>query len=356
MRKLSSQLLSMTIIIVLISSVSALLISDLLANILFSGLDYADVITLGLAFKEVLMPVIAIIMTLVQIKIYSKSIINPIRDLTNATIRIASGKFDTNISENTKIREIATLQNNFNIMARELRSNEILKRDFVSNVSHEFKTPLAVIKGYADLLSDETLSAEERAEYARIIAKETDRLSHLTSNMLKMSKLNNQEIIVSPKSFMLDEQIRRCILLVMGKMNEKNITIEPELVQTEISGDEELLSQVWLNLLDNAIKYTNEGGKIWVELTVKPNGRAVVVISDNGIGMDEKTRCKVFEQFYQADSSHGKDGNGLGLAIVSKIVRLHGGKINVKSAEGEGSSFRVSLPAKPPAEKGKRSK
>ena len=348
MRKFSSQLISLIVVIILVSSLFSLVISDQLAKLIFSGIDleYEDKVTFGLALREVLSPVIIIVLSLIQMQIYSKSITTPISDLTAATMKIASGNFETQIQEKTKIREIATLQGNFNMMARELRNNEILKRDFVSNVSHEFKTPLAVIKGYAELLCDENLPERERLEYAHTITKEAERLSHLTSNMLKMSKLNNQEIIVNPKAIALDESIRQAILLIMNKMSDKNIEIEPDLIPIQITGDEDLLSQVWLNLLDNAVKYNRVGGKIWVTMSRKANGDVIVAISDNGIGMDEKTRCKVFEQFYQADSSHGKDGNGLGLAIVSKIVKLHKGSINVSSTEGEGSEFRVTLPCR----------
>ena len=344
MRKLSFQLTWMVLIIVLVSSLFALVISDQVAKLLYSDMDYLDQLTFSLALKEVLLPIIVILLSWIQMRLYSKSLTKPISDLTNATVRISSGDFETTIPETSKIREIATLQSNFNMMARELRSNEILKRDFVSNVSHEFKTPLSVIKGYADLLCDESISEKERMEYAQMISKETERLSHLTSNMLKMSKLNNQEIIVAPKEFSLDEQIRQCILLVMNKMTAKNIEIEPELIPFTITGDEELLSQVWLNLLDNAVKYNKENGRITVTMTERKAGEISVTIADSGIGMDEKTRCKIFEQFYQADSSHGKDGNGLGLAIVSRIIKLHKGNITVKSTEGDGSEFCVTLP------------
>lgn len=344
MRKMSSQLISLVVMITLISSMLALVISDQLVKLIFIGFPEEDMIILGLAAKEILSPFIVCLLSWIQISLYSKSITSPLNDLIQATIRISSGDFETQIQSRTKIKEMNTLQNNFNIMARELRNTETLKKDFVSNVSHEFKTPLAVIKGYADLLCDENLPVEERMEYAHVISEEASRLSNLTSNMLKMSKLNNQEILVSPKSFQLDEQIRRCVLLVMQKLNDKNMDIDIDLEPVTYTGDEDLLSQVWLNLLDNAIKYTNNGGKINVEMLQKPNHDIVVTISDNGIGMSEKTRCKIFEQFFQADKSHGKDGNGLGLSIVSRIIRLHGGSINVKSVENEGSEFKITLP------------
>lgn len=345
MRKLGSQLISLVVVIVLVSSMFALVLSDQITEILFHGYTEDDILVLGFAFKEVLAPIIAVVLSWVQIRVYAKSITAPISDLTDATLRIASGNFDTQIHSKTKLKEIATLQNNFNVMARELKNNEVLKKDFIANVSHEFKTPLSVIKGYADYMTHPATSESELRECAQLIATEAERLSNLTSNILKMSKLNNQEIIVSPKVISLDEQIRRSVLMLENKWSEKNIEIELNLTEANYVGDEELLSQVWLNLIDNAIKYTNPSGKIIITTSRKPNGDVLVSIRDNGIGMDEKTRCKIFEQFYQADSSHGKDGSGLGLAIVQKIVKLHHGTINVQSSPGVGSDFKVSLPA-----------
>ena len=348
MRKLDSQLISLVVVIVLVSSMFALVVADYLAEFVFSGLavEDEDVTILGLALKEVLMPLFVVIFSWIQMRVYSKSITAPISDLTKATQRIASGDFSTQITYSSKFKEIDTLQNNFNMMARELKNNEMLKRDFISNVSHEFKTPLSVIKGYADLLSEPDLPQSERVEYAAFISNEVNRLSNLTSNILRMSKLNNQEIIVSPKPFSLDEQVRQVVLLLMKKLSDKNIDISLNLQPVTVTGDEELLSQVWLNLLDNAIKYTNTNGKISITMESKPNGLVQTSISDTGIGMDEKTRCKIFDQFFQADSSHGKDGSGLGLSIVSRIVKLHRGSVSVQSKEGVGSVFNVVLPNK----------
>ena len=344
MRKLSSQLISVVVIITLVASLLSLVLSDRISSVIFSEYSEDDALTLRFAFKEVLLPVIIAILSWIQISIYSKGITTPISDLTKATMKIAAGNFDTQITEKTQFKEIAQLQANFNMMARELHNNEVLKKDFVTNISHEFKTPLAVIKGYADLLCDPNISESERIEYAAAISKETERLSTLTSNMLRMSRLNNQEIIVSPHMFALDEQIRRCVLMLSKKWGDKNIDLDIDLLPVNYTGDEDLLSQVWLNLIDNAIKYTNDNGKIRITLTTKPNGDIIVDVMDNGIGMNQKAQVKVFEQFYQADKSRSKDGNGLGLAIVQRIVKLHHGVITVKSEEGKGSDFKVVLP------------
>ena len=308
-----------------------------------------DIILFVSAVKDVLLPVIYIALSWIQIKIYSKSITSPITDLSNATMLIASGDFDTVIDEGSTFREIAVLQSNFNIMAKDLRNNELLKKDFVTNVSHEFKTPLSIIKGYSDVLCDKNISEEKRIEYAKMISQESERLLHLTSNVLRMSKLNNQEILVSPVSFSLDEQIRRMVLMLEKKWSEKDIELDIELNHVTVSGDEELLSQVWLNLFDNAIKFSKQGGTIKLTLDYGEHNTAVVHIIDNGIGMTKEDCTRIFDQFYQADVSHSKAGNGLGLTIVQRIITLHKGTIDVTSELGNGSDFKVVIPVNMPA-------
>jgi signal transduction histidine kinase len=229
-------------------------------------------------------------------------------------------------------------------MAKELQSNEYLKKDFISNVSHEFKTPLSVIRGYAKLLSEDDIEGVQRKEYATLILKESERLSDLASNILRLSKIDNQELVVKRSKFLLDEQIRQAVLLLEPKWKKKDVRFDIGLDKTFYEGDEELLSQVWVNLLDNAIKFIHENGKIDIEMLHMP-GAVCVKISDNGIGMDAYTRERIFEHFFQGDFSHSKEGNGLGLSIVRRIVELHGGKIEVQSEPGKGSVFEVWLPA-----------
>jgi len=267
--------------------------------------------------------------------------VRPIIKLTNATREITLGNFDVEINYNNK-DEIGQLTTNFNRMINELKKIDTLRKDFVSNVSHEFKTPIASIQGFAQLLQQDDLSDENRKEYARIISEESSRLSHLTSSMLKLSKLENQEIIQKHKGFYLDEQIRKCILLLEPEWSKKSIDWEINLDRAMITADEELLQQVWINLLSNAIKFSSNNGKIIVSLKHLKEG-VEVSIRDFGKGMSSKTKERIFEKFYQGEEAHDVEGSGLGLSLVKRILDLHGAQINVESSLGEGSEFSVTL-------------
>lgn len=268
--------------------------------------------------------------------------VKPIIKLTNATREIANGNFDISIDHHSK-DEIGQLTNHFNQMASELKQMDTLRKDFVSNVSHEFKTPIASIQGFAKLLQKDNLSESERKEYARIIVEESGRLSHLTSNMLKLSKLENQEIIQKYERFYLDEQIRKSVLLLEPEWDKKGIDWEIELDRAMIAGDEELLQQVWINLISNAIKFSEQEGCISIQLKHESEG-VQIVVKDYGQGMPEETRNRVFEKFYQGETAHGTEGSGLGLSLVKRIVELHGGTVKVWSELQKGAEFTVLLP------------
>ncbi|MDI9463106.1 MAG: HAMP domain-containing sensor histidine kinase [Bacillota bacterium] len=273
------------------------------------------------------------------ISVFARRVVNSVLELTRATQEVAKGNFDIQI-ENHRDDEIGQLTKNFNKMIRELKNIEYLRKDFITNVSHEFKTPLASIQGFAKLLMSESLPDEERKEYAAIILEEASRLTNLSSNILKITKLENQEIVEKRTLFPLDEQIRKSILLLEPAWSKKNIEFDLDLEKSQFSGDEELLQQVWINLLDNAIKFSNESGIISVRL--RQNKKNVTVeIADNGIGMNEETKKRLFEKFYQGDKSRG--GRGLGLSLVKRILDLYGGKISVESKLHAGTTFIISL-------------
>jgi signal transduction histidine kinase len=262
--------------------------------------------------------------------------------LNRAVQEVAKGNFDVKV-DNKSTDEVGQLTKNFNKMAMELKRIEYLRKDFINSVSHEFKTPLASIQGFAKLLQKGNLSEVEKQEYADIIVEETDRLSRLSSNILRLSSLDNKEIIDRTTLFSLDEQIRKVILLLEHEWNKKNIDFDIELDEIQYQGDEELLQQVWINLLNNAIKFSNANSSI----TVRSNKTASTVnieISDTGIGMSEETMLRIFERFYQGDQAHSNDGNGLGLSLVKRILDLCNGSIHVKSKLNEGSTFTVELP------------
>ena len=276
------------------------------------------------------------------ITMFSKKFLMPIRSLNYATGEVSKGNFKIQLPIPNDF-ELGSLTAKFNVMVRELNSIETLRNDFISNVSHEIKTPIATIQGFSNLLKDDTLSKEEKDEYLDIIISETSRISNLTSNILKLTKLETQGIITDKTSFYLDEQLRHSVLILQRDLAQKNLDIDIDLDEVQIYSNEELLQQVWINLLSNAIKFTNDGGKISIQL-MDTEDTATVKITDNGIGMKAESLNHIFDKFYQEDKSHSSNGNGLGLPLVKRIVDLCSGTIRVKSLLGEGSSFTVELP------------
>lgn len=252
------------------------------------------------------------------------------------------GDYDIEL-ETKREDEIGELTENFNKMTRGLKSTENLQKEFINNVSHEIKTPITSIEGFAKLLKDKNLSDEEREEYSNIIIEESERLINLTGKMLKLSKLHNQERIINVQEVQIAEQIRRAISLLDQKWSDKNIKINVNLQECIFLGDEELIFQVWMNLLENAIKFSKINGKIDIKLYRQDN-EINIIIKDYGIGMQPDEIEKVFERFYQIDKSHSGEGSGLGLAIVKRILDLSDGKIEIQSKENEGTTVTVKLP------------
>lgn len=267
----------------------------------------------------------------------------PVNTLSEALKEIAHGNFDVRMRVDKGLPEVQEMQRNFNLMAQELSGIETLRNDFVVNVSHEFKTPIAAIEGYATLLQNGSLTDADREEYTRLIIQSAQKLSMLTSNILRLSKLENQEIIPSKTRYSLDEQLRQALLLLEGQWSKKAQELDIELMPVMFYGNEELLLQVWLNLLGNAIKFTPRCGTVSVQL-VERAGQVTVTVCDTGIGIAPEVQLHIFEKFYQGDRTRASDGNGLGLALVKRIVTLCGGSISVKSAIGEGACFAVTLP------------
>ena len=272
----------------------------------------------------------------------SRSIIQPIRDLSAAAAEIAKGNFKVRVREPSD-PEYSILAQNFNKMAEELAGTETLRGDFISNVSHEFKTPIVSIQGFAKQLKKENLSEEKKQEYIDIIISESRRLTNLSSNILMLSKLENQQIITDKTSFSLDEQIRNCILLLEKQWTAKDISFDIDMQEIQYTTNAEMLSQVWVNIIGNAIKFSPEGSSIRVKL-FKDGDVITAEITDRGIGMDQQTISHIFERFYQGDRAHASEGNGLGLPLVKRIVELCNGNIRVESQYGKGTNFIVTLP------------
>jgi len=269
--------------------------------------------------------------------------LNPIHELSTAMQKVARGDYSISLNTQKHKGEILCLYKAFNQMVRELNSTETLHSDFISNVSHEFKTPLTAISGYATLLQDDSLTPEERDEYIDIIIQSTKGLSRMTGNILQLSHLENQTIICEKELFRIDEQIRQSILRMEPVWFAKNLLISPDLDRITWYGNQELTAHIWNNLLDNAIKFTPPGGDIFITAHISGEWLSVT-FQDSGVGMTPEIQAHIFDKFYQGDTSHKKKGNGLGLALVRKIVTLHGGSIHVESYPNLGSSFKLLLP------------
>ena len=271
-----------------------------------------------------------------------KLIIVPIQNISNAFNELSKGNFSVKVSENQHIDEIREMSERFNAMTFDLSHIETLRNDFVVNVSHEFKTPIAAIEGYATLLQNPELSSARHEHYVEKILDNSKKLSTLSSNILLLSKLENQQTVPQCTEYRLDEQLRRSILQLEPKWSAKNIEFDIDLPRQTYYGCEQLLEHVWTNLLDNAIKHSPDNGTVSVNLQQNEDA-LIVFIADHGDGMDEETKKHIFEKFYQGDSSRKSEGNGLGLALVKRILDLCKGTILVESAPQMGAAFSVKL-------------
>ena len=301
---------------------------------------------IGLAAKITLLNVIIISLLLSTIDILRRHFFvdRPTKKIVDATKRVIEGDFDAHIENYASLLvsdNINEIIDGFNVMTEELRGVETLRTDFVSSVSHEMKTPLAVIQNYGKLLETPGLDEERRQEYARGIVNNTARLSDMVTNILKLTKLENQEIYPRCERYNLGEQLCECLLMYESDWEERGIEIETDIEEDVfVSADKELLSIVWNNLLSNAFKFTASGGS--VSLSLARSGDCVAVsVKDTGCGMSAEVGERIFEKFYQGDSSRATRGNGLGLALVKRVVDILRGEISVESRVGEGTTFTV---------------
>ena len=274
----------------------------------------------------------------------------PVKRIVSAAEQIMKGDFSVRIPSlrsADKMSGFDVIADYFNQMAEELSGTETLRTDFIANVSHELKTPLAVIQNYGTLLQQPSLSEEKRQEYAKAITNTSRRLANLITNILKMNKLETQQIYPKAETYELGEQLCECLLAFESAWEEKDLEIETD-VEEEVlvDTDAELLSLVWNNLFSNAVKFTEPGGTI--SLSLKAEGEfAIVRVSDTGCGISSEVGKHIFEKFYQGDTSHAAQGNGLGLALVKRVIDIVGGDISVSSEVGKGSTFTVKLRREP---------
>lgn len=287
--------------------------------------------------------VVSVIVGMIFSRFAARRPIGTIVEISDATKEIAKGNFNVRLNEDIRVTEIQTMAHNFNLMTRELSATEMLRNDFIENVSHEFKTPLAAIEGYVTLLQRKGLSEEKRKEYTERILFNTKRLSALTGNILLLSRLENQEIEIKKENYSLDEQLREIILMYEPQWSGKNLDLDIDLDPAVCCGNKDLLAQVWQNLIGNAVKFVADNGRIRVLLRQKESAIEVSVV-DNGSGMTAEVMNRIYEKFYQGDTSRSSSGNGLGLTLAKRIVDLHDGTIHVSSKVGSGTTFTVTLP------------
>ncbi|MCY9531633.1 HAMP domain-containing histidine kinase [Paenibacillus alvei] len=298
---------------------------------------------MGLLFFVAVLAIIFPFVRVKHVKFY--------QSILDALKKISQGEFNISIPMYEDFRdEYGSLVDGIQQMADSLGEMEQMRQEFISNVSHEIQSPLTSIRGFARALQSEELSEEERLNYLQIIEMETMRLSKLSENLLKLTSLESEHHPMEMKRYRLDQQLRNIALISEPQWLEKRIELDLNVDKMEITADEEMLSQVWMNLVHNAIKFTPEGGAIHIEARMS-NGTVEVCITDSGIGIDEEHIPHLFERFFKADVSRNRTiaGNGLGLSIVQKIVQLHSGDIQVSSRKGEGSTFCVKLPLDPNA-------
>lgn len=298
-------------------------------------------------FKPLALPIIVVIVSMVIGVVLSvivgRKVLSPINDLIRAMQTVAKGDFSVRVQETRHKSEVDDLMKNFNLMAEELGGIELFRQDFINNFSHEFKTPIVSIKGFAKQLQKESITEEQRKEFTDIIITESERLTNMASNILLLTKLENQQIINDKGEFYLDEQIRKCVLLLEKQWSGKNLELNLELEEIIFHSNEEMLSHIWINLISNAIKFSSRGSTIHIRC-FRESDCAVVEIEDNGSGIEGEIMRHIFDKFFQGDVSHKIEGNGLGLPLIKRIVELSQGEINVKSQLGKGSIFRVTLP------------
>ncbi len=270
-------------------------------------------------------------------------------NILGALSKIASGDFNVNLTEKERMipkdAPIQQLIGNINEVATEMKELEKMRQEFISNVSHEIQSPLTSIHGFAKALKDIDVTEEDRLRYLTIIETESERLSKISDNLLKLTSLESEQQPFEPIAYRLDKQLQRVVLACEPQWLEKNIDMDIEFGEVTVVADKDLMKQVWINIIGNSIKFTHEGGTIGIRVSSEGE-EAIVSISDTGIGLTEEEKERIFERFYKADKSRtvSKGGSGLGLSIVKKIVEMHHGNISVESTKGEGTTFRVVLP------------
>ena len=351
-RKKREQRFSLTLLLAIVVFLILLVALSLAALTIFFLVKFDIIVSIDgqvdfgslLLFMSLISLVIGSALTVLLGKIPLK----PINKLVNGMNSLADGNFETRLGYGGPIGNHPTfveISESFNKMAEQLQNTEMLRGDFINNFSHEFKTPIVSIAGFAEILESAELSEEERAQYIGAIKEESRRLASMATNILELTKVENQSILTDVSRFNVSEQLRSALVLLEGKWSKLNIELDFDFEEYYIVANEEFLKQVWINLLDNAIKFVNDGGTVSAKITPLENNLRFD-ISNTGATIPAEKQKYIFNKFYQADESHSTKGNGIGLAIVKGIVGLHNGSVSVKSENGL-TTFSVWLPKQP---------
>lgn len=286
--------------------------------------------------------IVCLLVGIVATSQLSRYFFHPIKKIRSAMERVADGDFTVQLKSRSRMKEVKDINRGFNLMVQQLQATEILQTDFVSNVSHEFKTPISAIEGYSTLLQDGDNLTSEQKEYVDKILFNTQRLSSLMGSILLLSKLENQQIPTGKTKYRLDEQIRQAIVALESDWDKKFINIDADLTRIHYLGNEAMMHHVWTNLLSNAVKFSPENGTITMILRQAEDG-IVFTIDDQGPGLSEESQKHIYDKFYQADGSHKQEGNGLGLTLVKRILSIEGGTITCENLPEQGCRFTVHL-------------
>lgn len=343
-QRISLVLLICVCVFVLISVAVVLAVLTVYVLIRFNVIVPDDEnLSLGTLFS--LIVYVSAVIGLILVFFSSRYSLKPVNQLINQLERLSKGDFSARIKFGNPIAvhpAFRDIENSFNKTAEELERTEMLRGDFINNFSHEFKTPIVSIAGFAKMLRVADLSEEEKTEYLEIIEEESLRLSYMATNVLNLTRVENQTILTNVSKYNLSEQIRQDILMLTDMWTQKNLILDVDFAEYTIEANKELLEQAWINLLNNAIKFSDDGGTVSVTISESADDISVA-ISNGGKTIPEERVDRIFNKFYQADESHSTEGNGIGLAIVKKVVELHNGDISVKSENGK-TTFTVILP------------
>lgn len=325
----------------LILSATMIIIGVSVFFMIHSGIISREFLPSPVIYFTILLGVASIIIGTIVSAFICHIPLKPINILIDAMNHLADGEYDTRIyiSDN---KYSAKISESFNKLADELQNTEMLRSDFVNDFSHEFKTPIVSIKGFAKLIKKGNISEQEKAEYLDIIIDESSRLADMATNILNLTKLENQNILTDITEYNLSEQLRNCILLLEKKWSRKNLNISVNFNEYNINANEELLKQVWINLIDNAVKFADENGDVEISIK-KKDDMLEISVYNSGSSVKDEDKKRIFNKFYQGDTSHSKEGTGTGLAVVKKITELHKGSVSVSEKSG-GVVFTVCLP------------